>query len=66
MMLASSDWMKRFGFAVAVDEDGTVGPPDLGGHERPTFFRVDADKKTLTILASESRRFFGPGYFSSR
>ena len=42
--------------AVAVDEDGTVGPPDLGERERPTFFRLDADKKELTLLAPESRR----------
>ena len=44
------------GSAVAVDEDGTVGPPDLGDRERPTFFRLDADKKELTLLAPESRR----------
>jgi hypothetical protein len=49
-------WLCSVASAVAVDEDGTVGPPDLGDRERPTFFRVDADKKTLTILAPESRR----------
>jgi len=49
-------WLCSVASAVAVDEDGTVGPPDLGDRERPTFFRVDADKKTLTLLAPESRR----------
>ena len=39
-----------------MDEDGTVGPPDLGERERPTFFRIDAEKKTLTLLAPESRQ----------
>ena len=42
--------------AVAVDEDGTIGPPDLGERERPTFFRVDAEKKELTLLGPDSRR----------
>lgn len=49
-------WLCSVASAVAVDEDGTVGPPDLGDRERPTFFRVDAEKKTLTLLAPESRR----------
>ena len=49
-------WICSVTSAVAVDEDGTVGPPDLGDRERPTFIRVDAEKKTLTILAPESRR----------
>jgi len=49
-------WLCSVASAVAVDEDGTVGPPDLGERERPTFFRVDAEKKTLTLLAPESRR----------
>lgn len=49
-------WLCSIASAVAVDEDGTVGPPDLGGHERPTFFRLDAEKKELTLLAPESRR----------
>lgn len=49
-------WLCSVASAVAVDEDGTVGPPDLGERERPTFFRVDAEKKTLTLLAPESRK----------
>lgn len=36
--------------------NGTVGPPDLGDRERPTFFRLDAVKKELTLLAPASRR----------
>jgi len=53
---AGQAWLCSVGSAVAADEDGTVGPPDLGDRERPTFFRLDADKKELTILAPESRR----------
>ncbi len=53
---AGQTWLCSVASAVAVDEDGTVGPPDLGDRERPTFFRVDAEKKTLTLLAPESRR----------
>jgi len=53
---AEQTWLCSIGSAVAVDEDGTVGPPDLGEKERPTFFRVDADKKELTLLSPASRR----------
>lgn len=53
---AGQTWLCSVTSAVAVDEDGTVGPPDLGDRERPTFFRVDAETKTLTLLAPESRR----------
>ena len=53
---AEQAWLCSIGSAVAVDEDGTVGPPDLGEKDRPTFFRVDAAKKELTLLAPASRR----------
>jgi hypothetical protein len=53
---AVDTWLCTVASAVAVDEDGTVGPPDLGDKERPTFFRLDATKKELTLLAPESRR----------
>lgn len=53
---ADQTWLCSVASAVAVDEDGTVGPPDLGDRERPTFFRVDAVKKELTLLAPETRR----------
>jgi len=53
---AEQTWLCSIGSAVAVDEDGTVGPPDLGEKERPTFFRVDAAKKELTLLSPASRR----------
>lgn len=55
-VFAGQTWLCAIASAVAADEDGTVGPPDLGGLERPTFFRVDADKKEVTLLAPESRR----------
>lgn len=53
---AGQTWLCSIASAVAVDEDGTVGPPDLGDRERPTFFRVDAEKKELTLLGPDSRR----------
>jgi len=53
---AGQTWLCSVASAVAVDEDGTVGPPDFGERERPTFFRVDAEKKELTLLAPASRR----------
>lgn len=53
---AGQTWLCSVVSAVAVDEDGTVGPPELGDRERPTFLRVDAAKKELTLLAPESRR----------
>lgn len=53
---AEQTWLCAVGSAVAVDEDGTVGPPDVGNRERPTFFRVDSARKELTLLAPASRR----------
>jgi len=53
---AGETWICSVASAVSVDEDGTVGPPDTGDKERPTFFRLDADKKELTLLAPASRR----------
>ena len=52
---AEQTWICAVTSAVAVDEDGTVGPPDVGDKERPTFFRVDTAKKELTLLAPKSR-----------
>jgi hypothetical protein len=53
---AGQTWICAVSSAVAVDEDGTVGPPDLGDRERPTFFRIDSTTKELTLLAPRSRR----------
>ncbi len=53
---ADQAWICAVSSAVAVDEDGTVGPPDVGDKERPTFFRVDTATKELTLLAPKSRR----------
>ncbi len=53
---AGQTWVCAVTSAVAVDEDGTIGPPDLGDKERPTFIRVDAEKKELTLLAPKSRK----------
>jgi hypothetical protein len=54
--MAEPVWLCAVTDAVSVDENGTIGEPDLGGLERPTFFRVDADKKELTLVAPASRR----------
>jgi hypothetical protein len=53
---AAESWICAVTSAVAVDEDGTVGPPDVGDKERPTFIRVDPEKKELTLLAPKSRK----------
>lgn len=53
---AAPSWLCSVNSAVAVDEDGTVGPPDLEGLERPAFFRVDTERKEVTLLAPASRR----------
>ena len=55
-LLAADAWICSVSAAVAVDEDGTVGPPEFGERERPTFLRVDPTKKELTLLAPASRR----------
>ena len=53
---AGNSWVCSISEAVAVDEDGTIGPPDTGGLAAPTFLRVDADKKLVTLLAPAERR----------
>lgn len=53
---AGPTWLCSIVSAVAADEDGTVGPPDLGGMERPTFLRVDSEKKEVTLLSPASRQ----------
>lgn len=55
-VLAAEAWICSVSAAVAVDEDGTVGPPEFGDRERPTFLRIDPVKKELTLLAPASRR----------
>lgn len=53
---AGERWLCSLVSAVAADEDGTVGPPDLGKLECPTFLLVDSDRKEVTLLAPASRR----------
>jgi hypothetical protein len=53
---ADTTWLCCVNSAVSVDEDGTIGPPELGERERPTFFRVNAATKELTLVAPQSRR----------
>ena len=51
--LAGNSWICAINEAVAVDEDGTIGPPEMDGLAAPTFLRVDADRKKITLLAPE-------------
>jgi len=53
---AETTWLCAINSAVSVDEDGTIGPPELGERERPTFFRVNATTRELTLVAPQSRR----------
>lgn len=53
---AETSWLCCVTSAVSVDEDGTIGPPEFGERERPTFFRVNAATKELTLVAPQSRR----------
>ncbi len=55
-VFAGSVWLCAISSGVASYDDGTSGAPDLGGLKQPTFLRVDADAKTVTILAPEERR----------
>jgi hypothetical protein len=53
---AGRSWICSINSAVECIDGGECGPPDLGELERPTFLRVDAGRKQITILAPESRR----------
>jgi len=53
---AEPRWICSISDAVSCDEDGTIGPPDLGGLARPTFLRVDTARKQVVILAPDERR----------
>lgn len=53
--LADPTWIISVNEAVAIQEDGTVGPPDLQGLARPTFMRLDAKRKEVTLLAPPER-----------
>ena len=53
---AGESWICSINSAVECVDGGGCGPPDLGGLDRPTFLRVDAGKKKITLLAPESRK----------
>jgi hypothetical protein len=53
--LAGPSWICSINDAVACDEDGFIGPPDLGGLARPTFLRVDTDLRQVKLLAPPER-----------
>jgi hypothetical protein len=53
--MAGPSWICSITDAVQCDEDGTIGPPDLHGLARPTFLRVDSDRKEVTVLAPAER-----------
>lgn len=54
-LLAAETRICSVSAAMVVDEDGTVGPPEFGDREWPTFLRIDPIKKGLTMLAPASR-----------
>lgn len=54
--VAGTSWICSITEAVGVEEDGTVGMPDLGDLETPTFLRVDAEAKKVTLMAPASRK----------
>jgi hypothetical protein len=53
--LAAPSWICSINDGVQCDAQGTTGPPDLGGLTAPTFMRVDADSKQVTLLAPPDR-----------
>jgi len=53
---AGTSWICSITEAVGVEEDGTIGVPDLGDLEQPTFIRVDAEAKEVTLMAPASRK----------
>lgn len=53
--LAEPVWICSITEAIACEEDGSTGPPDLGGLARPTFLRVDVGRKQVTLLAPAGR-----------
>lgn len=53
---AGTKWICSITDAVECTDTGYIGDPNLFGLEQPTFFRVDVDKKEITLLAPESRR----------
>ena len=54
--LAEPVWICALINAVACNDRGEIGEPDLGRMSRPTFLRVDSAKKLVTILAPNDRR----------
>jgi hypothetical protein len=55
-ILAEQAWICCIAQGIACQDDGSTGPPDLGGRERPTFLRVDVAKKQVTLLAPAERK----------
>ena len=53
---ADKSWICSINSAMECVDGGECGAPDLGGLDKPTFLRVDAGKKKITLLAPESRK----------
>ncbi|MGB2960347.1 MAG: hypothetical protein WBD30_15780 [Bacteroidota bacterium] len=53
---AGESWLCSITSAVECADGEPCGEPDLGGLAPPTFLRVDAVKKKITLLAPDSRR----------
>lgn len=54
--LASPTWLCSLTESLAVYEDGSSGPIDMGEIEAPTFLRVNTEAKEVTLLAPDSRK----------
>jgi hypothetical protein len=53
---AGESWVCSITEAVECADGEPCGEPDLGGLPPPTFLRVDAEAKKITLLAPASRR----------
>jgi hypothetical protein len=53
---AGPNWLCSINESLAVYEDGSSGEIDTGDVEPPTFLRVNAETKEITLLAPESRK----------
>jgi hypothetical protein len=54
--LAGPTWLCSLTESLAVYEDGSSGPVDLGDVEAPTFLRVNTETMEVTLLAPDSRK----------
>ena len=54
--LSGPTWLCSLTESLAVYEDGSAGPIEMGDLEAPTFLRVNTEAKEVTLLAPDSRK----------